>query len=177
MLSATRMLIADRNQQANNSADHVAVRRMGSGTFDSDGLRPNTSYDLAFSLNQQDPKQLVVAGWLVLPFDRANRSTHIIHHWWNMHIDTEEHIDTTFKHAIGDDYVFDKSLTHNIYQRVRYHLNKPVCSSLILRDGAYTAIDLDDDGDIKERPITALSFSQLCPSIADAIAIPFRHHQ
>ena len=174
MLSATRKLIADRNIHSDKSAELVSVRLMGSGTFDDEGLLPNTSYDLAFDLNQQDPKQLVVAGWLVLPFDRISKITYIIHHWWNMNIDTEEHIDITFKRAVGDDYVFDKNLTYNIYQRIRYHLTKPVCSSLILKNDRYTAIDLSDDGNILERPITALNFNQLCPSIADATIMPFR---
>ena len=90
----------------------------------------------------------------------------MMHHWWNIDIQTKKQFDHTFKHWIGDDYVVDHDITWNILRRLNYYLTQPVCSSLILSDSRYKAMDLSDEGDVIYRDLSELSFRQLCPKIA-----------
>jgi hypothetical protein len=143
------------------------VSRVGDGRFDQDGLMPHTSYEIAVKHYESNPMTLIVAGWLVLPFNKLDRTTHILHHWWNIDIQTKKQFDHTFKHWIGDDYVVDHDITWNILRRFNYYLTQPVCSSLILSDSRYKAMDLSDEGDVIYRDLSELSFKQLCLKIAD----------
>jgi hypothetical protein len=147
------------------------VSRVGDGRFDQHGLMPHTSYEIAFKHYESNPMTLIVAGWLVLPFNKLERTTHILHHWWNIDMQTEKQFDYTFKQSIGDDYVLDNDLTWNILRRFNGFLTNPVCSSLLLSDNGYQAIDLSNDGEVAYRNLCDLSFKQLCPNIADMIPL------
>ena len=171
MLNATRRIIFDRRKQTKRKVEAAIVSRVGDGRFDQDGLMPHTSYEIAFKHYESNPMTLIVAGWLVLPFNKLDRNTHILHHWWNIDMQTKKQFDHTFKQSVGDDYVIDHDLTWNILRRFNRYLTKPVCSSLLLSDNAYKAIDLSDDGNVAYRNLCDLSFKQLCPKIADMIPL------
>jgi hypothetical protein len=149
----------------------AVITRVGDGSYDQDGLMPHTSYELALLEYKANPTSLMVSGWLVLPFNKFDRTTHILHHWWNIDIQTKKHFDHTFKQGVGDDYVVDHDITWNILRRFNYYLSEPVCSSLKLSDSRYQAMDLSDKGDVIYRDLNELSFRQLCPNIADMIPL------
>ena len=167
MLNATRQIIFDRRKHTNRTVEAAVITRVGDGSYDQDGLMPHTSYELALLEYKANPMSLMVSGWLVLPFNKLDRTTHILHHWWNIDIQTKKHFDHTFKQWVGDDYVVDHDITWNILRRFNYYLSEPVCSSLKLSDSSYQAIDLSDEGDVIYRDLNELSFMQLCPNIAD----------
>ena len=167
MLNATRRLIFDRRKQTKRKVEAAIVSRVGDGRFDQHGLMPHTSYEIAFKHYESNPMTLIVAGWLVLPSNKLERTTHILHHWWNIDIQTKKHFDHTFKQGVGDDYVVDHDITWNILRRFNYYLSEPVCSSLKLSDSSYQAMDLSDEGDVIYRDLNELSFMQLCTNIAD----------
>ena len=167
MLKAARQLIYERRKQTNRRVETAFMMRAGDGRYDKDGLMPHTSYEIATKEYQNNPTHIIVAGWLVLPFNSLDRTTHILHHWWNMDLSNEKQFDLTFMHGIGDDYVLDQNLTWNILRRFNYYFTKPVCSSLLQSDRGYRAFDLSDGGEITYRDIKELNFCQLCPNIAD----------
>jgi hypothetical protein len=167
MLNATRRLIFDRSKQTKRIVEAAIVSRFGDGRFDQDGLMPHTSYAIALREYNSNPMRIMVAGWLVLPFNKLDRTTHILHHWWNIDMQTKKQFDHTFKQSIGDDYVIDHDLTWNILRRFNRYLTEAVCSSLLLSDGGYQAIDLSDNGNVAYRNLCDLSFKQLCPNIAE----------
>ena len=167
MLNATRRLIFDRRKHTKRTVEAAVITRVGDGSYDQDGLMPHTSYELALREYKANPMSLMVSGWLVLPFNKFDRTTHILHHWWNIDIQTKKHFDHTFKQGVGDDYVVDHDITWNILRRFNYYLSEPVCSSLKLSDSSYQAMDLSDEGDVIYRDLNELSFMQLCTNIAD----------
>ena len=166
MLNATRRLVIDRRKHTKRTVEAAIITRLGDGTYDQDGLMPHTSYEIALLEYKANPMSLMISGWLVLPFNKLDRTTHILHHWWNIDIQTKKQFDHTFKQWIGDDYVVDHDITWNILRRLNYYLTQPVCSSLILSDSRYKAMDLSDEGDVIYRDLSELSFRQLCPKIA-----------
>ena len=167
MLNASRQLIFDRRKHTNRTVEAAVITRVGDDSYDQDGLMPHTSYELALRQYKANPTSLMVSGWLVLPFNKLDRTTHILHHWWNIDIQTKKHFDHTFKQGVGDDYVVDHDITWNILRRFNYYLSEPVCSSLKLSDSRYQAMDQSDEGDVTYRDLNELSFKQLCPNIAD----------
>jgi hypothetical protein len=167
MLNATRQLVIDRRKHTNRTVEAAIITRLGDGSYDQDGLMPHTSYEIALLEYKANPMSLMVSGWLVLPFNKLDRTTHILHHWWNIDIQTKKHFDHTFKQGVGDDYVVDHDITWNILRRFNYYLSEPVCSSLKLSDSRYQAMDLSDKGDVIYHDLNELSFRQLCPNIAD----------
>lgn len=166
MLSASRQLIRDRRSFSKRAVEHVVVSREGDGRHDEGDFTPNTSYQLAMDEFMANAKHITLIGWLVLPYDKATKTTYILHHWWNLNTENDRHFDRTFKQGIGEDYIVDHDLTYRFMERLKNMLDKPLCSSLILSDGKYRAMDLSNTGEVIYRPLANISFEQLCPELS-----------
>ena len=81
MYRATREFILARQKHTSWKLTTPKVRQIGGG-------EPNECFENAVKVMKaskaSDNKQIVMTGWIVQPFDKVNKCTAIIQHWWNV---------------------------------------------------------------------------------------------
>lgn len=151
MYKATRELIKARQVHTNYVVEIVSVKKINGGS-------PNDCFNNACTYIEKNKGCNVVSGWLVNKYDAFSNSTAIIQHFWNIN---EEGIfvDTTPNIAIDCEYVIDVDLS--IYGQENFdEINNCVCSSLWLRDGKFSTVDLINEKRVV-RPINHLEIENL----------------
>ena len=140
MYKATRELINARQKFTDWKMMQVSVKKIGGGL-------PNECYGNAFDMMKLGHK--LVSGWLVHKYRKDGNFTEIVQHWWNID-GMGRHFDTTPLPSEEYEYVVDTDIAE--FAHVNYEsVSSCVCSSLMLKNGKFFAIDMNG-----EKPIARI---------------------
>ena len=135
MFKATRELIKARQIYTDFVVEVVFVKKIHGGSA-------NDCFNNACAYIEKNKECKVVSGWLVNKYDAWSNSTAIIQHFWNVNEDGI-FIDTTPNIASECEYVIDVDIS--IYGQEHFdEIDNCVCSSLWLKEGKFSTVDLID---------------------------------
>ena len=144
MFKATRELIKARQMYTDYRVEVVLVKQI-------EGGNANDCFNNACAYIEKNKGCTVVSGWLVNKYDSLSNSTAIIQHFWNVDKNSI-FVDTTPNVGSEWEYVIDVEIS--IYGQEHFdEINNCVCSSLWLKNGKFSTVDLIDD----KRVIKAIS--------------------
>lgn len=108
------------------------VKKIGGG-------EPNNCFNNATAVVEDGKsrgiKFVALSGWLVQPYDKKNKCTGIIQHWWNAD-SAGNHFDTTPMIDNGEEYVFDFAIYE--YSRINFQkIKSNVTRSLLYINGEF----------------------------------------
>ena len=155
MYTATRRLIKERQQYSGYVIERVSVKNVGGGA-------PNRAFSNAYNTLDRKKGIKMTSGWIVDKFNKFKNSTEITQHFWNVDC-SGNYFDTTplFGSDVADlEYVIDCDI--QAYGQKHYdQIDSCVASSLLLRDGEFLAVDIDETGRLVFRSIESLDTRNL----------------
>jgi hypothetical protein len=135
MFKATRELIKARQIYTDYVVEVVSVKQIHGGSA-------NDCFNNAWEYIEKNKLCKVASGWLVNKYDAKSNSTEIIQHFWNIN-EQGIFVDTTPLIEAEYEYVIDSDLS--IYGQEYFdEIDNCVGSSLLLKDGKFSTVDLID---------------------------------
>lgn len=139
MYKATREFIKERQKYAEFNLSTASVKRVGGG-------KPNDCFGNALAVVEKGKSEgkayVALSGWLVQPYDKVNKWTGIIQHWWNGD-DEGNQFDTTPFSDQKDEYVLDFSLYE--FSRLNFdRIQSSLAMDILYHNGDFIkVVDLD----------------------------------
>jgi hypothetical protein len=131
MYRATREFILARQKHTSWKLTTPKVSQIGGG-------EPNRCFENAVKVMKaseaSDNKQIVMTGWIVQPFDKVNKCTAIIQHWWNADLAGNQY-DTTLL-PDKSEYVHDIGLAE-YHGKNLDRIDGNLAMSLLYQDGRF----------------------------------------
>ena len=161
MYKVSRQLISDRGAVTDKCQQLVSVDKKPTGVAN-DCLR--NSFEAA---KESSSYLIPVAGWLVFPYNKAQRTAECIQHWWCLNEQTGTYCDYTphpsdYRERV--EYVVDPALTVYAHD-ARDRISSMVGKCLLRRDNAWYTVHWNRNEQQIVEPIaelrTELLFSDL----------------
>jgi hypothetical protein len=151
MYKAASELVKARQPYTEYIVEQVFVKQLGGGIANQ-CFQNATDDELLAKGNK------VVSGWIVNAYDKANNSTEIVQHWWNIdsngnYFDLTPDVDGTMEYIIDTDIV--------AYGQENFdNLDNLVALSLLYKDNQFFSVE-KNNGQLTIKPIISLATSNL----------------